>query len=246
MAHPGSGDSAGVPWGGRTLPQGSFDTDDGSVDPDVQQALSALESGAGDEVEVVAALAGSRLLVPVVAVLGEEAQRQHGSADKQAEMALVTLTGADGRRALPVFTGLKSLQQWDSYARPVPVECRRAAVSAVAEGCELMVVDPAGPVTFVVSRPALWAVGQGRPWLPAHRDPDVAAVLSDAADSVEGVVRVVAEPGREADLRVVVAVAPGVDSDALHRLAAEVGERLRLSDVVRERAEAVELKLVTA
>ncbi len=243
---PGSGDSAGVPWAGRTLPQGGFDTDDGSVDPLVRQALSALGSGDGDEADVVAALAGSRLLVPVVAVLGEKAEVRHGSADKRADMALVTLTGPDGRRALPVFTGLESLQQWRSHARPVPVEGRRAAVSAVAEGCDLMVVDPAGPVTFVVSRPALWAIGQGRPWFPAHCDPDVAAVLNDAAGSVEGVVRVVAEPGREAELRVVVSVAPGLDSEALHRLAAEVGERLQASDVVRERAEGVELKLVTA
>ncbi|GAB3598869.1 SseB family protein [Angustibacter peucedani] len=239
-------DSAGVPWTGRTLPQGGFDGDDGSADPAVAQALSALADGTGDDAAVVAALASARLLVPVVAVLGEGVEAVHGTADKQADMALVTLTGQDGRRALPVFSSLESLQQWDSSARPVPVDCRRAAVSAVAEGCDLMVLDPAGPTTFVVSRPALWAVGQGRPWHPAHRDPDVRAVLDDAATGVDGVVGLDAEPGREAELRVVVRVAPGLDPDELHRLAGEVGERLQVSDVVRERVDGVELAITSA
>lgn len=238
-------DSAGVPWGGRSLPRGGFDGDDGSPDPAVTQALSALASGHGEDVAVVAALADARVLVAVVAVLGEGIEAERGTADKAADMALVTLTGPDGRRALPVFTGLEALQQWNANARPVPVECRRAAMSAVAEGCDLLVVDPAGPVTFVVSRPALWAIGQGRPWQPAHRDPDVRAVLADLAAGVDDIARLDVEPGREAELRIVLAVAPGLDADALHRLASEVQERLQVSDVVRERVDGVEVALVT-
>jgi hypothetical protein len=243
-AQSAEGDSAGVPWGGRTLPQGGFDGDDGAAEPALARTLARRASGEGDDSDVVAALARARLLVPVVAVLGEGVEAAHGTADKQADMALVTLTAPDGRRGLPVFTGLESLQQWDSSARPVPVECRRAAVSAVAEGCDVMVVDPAGPVTFVVSRPALWAIGQGRHWQPAYRDPDVRAALDDVVQKVEGVTSVVAEPGRQAELRVVVAVAPGLDGEALHQVATGVGELLQASDVVRERVDGVELALV--
>jgi hypothetical protein len=234
-------DSAGVPWAGRTLPQGGFDGDDGTADPVLSQAIAAAAAGSADEVDVVAALATARLMVPVVAVLGEGGEAAHGPADKSADMALVTLTGPDGRRALPVFTGLESLHRWDTTARPVPVEARRAAVSAVAEGCDLLVVDPAGPVTFVVSRPAVWALGQGRAWVPAHRDAEVLAALAEAGDGVAGVLAVDAEPGDQSELRVVVRLDAGLGQDAVRAAAAAVAQRIQASDVVRERVDGVQL-----
>ncbi|GAA4353192.1 SseB family protein [Angustibacter luteus] len=241
-----SGDSAGTAWSGRTLPAGGFDGDDGAVDPAVAQALSALESGQGAAQQVVAALAAARVLVPVVAVLGEGEQAAHGLVDKSADMAVVTLTAPDGRRALPVFSGLESLQQWDPTARPVPVDCRRAAVSAVAEGCDVMVLDPAGPVAFVVSRPAVWALGQGRAWVPAHEDPDVARVLQGAAAQVPGVVGLRAERGDQVDLLVVVLLAVGLDRDEARAAVAAVGERLQSDDLLRERVEGVQLRVEPA
>jgi len=250
MAEQPPADSAGVPWTGRTLPQGGFDGDSGRADPALAAALQRRAAGephdADADAEVVAALAGARLMVPVVAVLGEGVDAAHGTADKQADMALVTLTGPDGQRALPVFSSLKSLQEWDSTARPVPVQCRRAAVSAVAEGCEAMVVDPAGPVPFVVSRAALWAIGQGRRWVPAARDPEVLAALDEVARAVPDVVSLTAERGHEAELRVVVAVPAGRDRDDVRAVADEVGRRLQTSDVVLERVDGVELSVVTA
>lgn len=239
-------DSAGVPWQGRTLPAGGFSADDGGADAALHRALDERAAGRAGEEEVVAALSAARLLVPVVAVLGEGVEATHGPADKQADMALVTLTSPDGVRALPVFSSLESLAQWDSSARPVPVEARRAAVSAVAEGCDVMVLDPSGPVSFVVGRPALWALGQGRTWVPAHRDPEVAAVLHDVAAAFAEVDSVTGEPGERAELRVVVAVSADLDREALRALGARVGERLQASDVVRERVDGVELALVHA
>lgn len=239
-----TGDSAGVPWQGRTLPAGGFEGDDGSADAALVRALSGGPLGHVDDAAVVAALRDARLLVPVVAVLGEGVEATHGTADKQADMALVTLTSPDGARALPVFSSLESLARWDDSARPVPVDCRRAAVSAVAEGCDVMVLDPAGPVTFVVGRPALWAIGQGRDWLPAHRDPEVRAVLGSVAEQVDGVVSLAAEQGTATELRVVVTIGVDLDRTALEALGARVGELLQASDVVRERVDGVELALV--
>ncbi len=239
-------DSAGVPWQGRTLPAGGFDGDDGGVDPALARALQGRAAGEVDEADVVAAVAASRLLVPVVAVLGEGVEATHGPADKQADMALVTLTSPDGHRALPVFSSLETLARWDASARPVPVDSRRAAVSAVAEGCDVMVLDPAGPVSFVVGRPALWAIGQGRRWLPAHRDPEVRAALDGVPRQVDGVASVTGEPGERAELRVVVAVEGELDQGALRELGARVGEVLHASDVVRERVDGIELALVPA
>ena len=50
---PGGGpaDSAGVPWGGRTLPYGGFEGDDGSRPPALEQALTS-----GDDRALVDAL----------------------------------------------------------------------------------------------------------------------------------------------------------------------------------------------
>ena len=237
-------DSAGVPWQGRTLPTGGFDGDTGAADPALVRALEARGSGEGDDADVVAALTATRVLVPVVAVLGEGVEAAHGTADKQADMALVTLTSPDGHRALPVFSSLESLARWDATARPVPVECRRAAISAVAEGCEVMVLDPAGPVSFVVGRPALWAIGQGRRWVPAHRDPEVQQALAAVAAEVEGVSSLSGEPGERAELRVVVAVSADLDRAGLTDLGGRVGALLQASDVVRERVDGVELALV--
>ena len=59
------------------------------------------------------ALDSARLLVAVVALPGAE----HAS---EGEMALALLESADGRQALPAFTGLDTLAAWSAQARPVP------------------------------------------------------------------------------------------------------------------------------
>ena len=108
------------------------------------------------------ALAASRLLVPVVAVLGEVEVDEHGLAhDKSSDMAAVLLTGRDGRRALLAFTGLEPMGRWRPDARPVPVTARDAARAALADDADALVVDVAGPVTLVVTgRPLRALAGQ--------------------------------------------------------------------------------------
>jgi hypothetical protein len=235
-----------VPWGGRTLPPGDFAGDDGAADASLRRALDERAAGGSDDAGVVQALAAARVLVPVVAVRVEDGGTVHSTGDRQADMALVTLTGPDGRRALPVFSSVQTLAAWDPAARPVAVDSRRAAASAVAEGCDLLVVDPAGPVTFVVTRPALWAIGQGRPWSPAHEDPDVLAAIADAVAADPQVAGATAEPGSDAQLRVVLRVRPGLDAERVQTLARRVGEALSASAVVAERVEGLELRVVPA
>lgn len=244
MTGPAS-DSAGTPWNGRTLPAGGFAGDDGGTDAALRAALEGLAAGTASAGDVVEALTSARLLVPVVAVREAEEQTVHGTSDTQADMALVTLTGPDGRRALPVFSSVAALAAWDPAARPVPTDCRRAAVSAVAEGCDVMVLDAAGPSTFVLSRSALWAVGQGRRWLPAHEDPDVLAELAAVAATEPDVTSLRGEPGRQTQLALVLAVRPGLDGVGLRDLAERVSAVLRASEVVRERVDGLELRVTT-
>ncbi len=175
---PGGADSAGVPFGGRSLPPGPFAGDDGRPDPELVAALEAFPDGpvpgpvapavrAAAEVAVVRALARARVFVAVAAMPGAAT-----------DMALLTAALPGGRRALPVFTGPDALTRFRPDARPVPVAGPRAALSAVTEGCDLLDVDPHGPVRYVVRRPALWSLGQGLPWTPSYADPVVAQEIS--------------------------------------------------------------------
>ena len=161
-------------------------------------------------------------------------------------MALVTLTGPDGKRALPVFSSIATLAAWDATARPVPVQAGRAAVSAVAEGCDLMVLDPAGPVTYVVSRPALWALGAGRDWRPAHEDDEVLAAIEGAVATEPDVVTFGAVPGQSAQLQVTLMVREGLAAEPVRAVAQRVADALQASDVVRERVDGLELRVQTA
>jgi hypothetical protein len=210
----------------------------------VQQALQRVESGVAGAVDVVAALAAARVMVAVVAVLGDGEEQTATAGDKQADMALVTLTGPDGRRALPVFTSPVTLSAWDRQARPVPVAAQRAAHAALAEGCERLVLDVAGPMTFLVSRSALVALAQGRAWRPAHEDPVVAERLAELVAPEADVLGVARRPGTAAELRVELGVRPGLSRQELGRLADRVRGRLTADEVLAERVDGLELAVV--
>ena len=109
--------------------------DRGEPDPELAAALAA-----GDRAAVHARLPQARLLVPVVAVPSEG----------EADMAVPTLVNAAGRRGLPVFTGLASLAEWRADARPVPMTGARVIAAALEERYDGLVIDVAGPASFVL------------------------------------------------------------------------------------------------
>ncbi|MFD7160781.1 SseB family protein [Kribbella sp. NPDC059898] len=130
----------------RRLAFTGFDNDDGTADPALAAALAA-----GDEGAMLAALTRVRLLVPVVAMLGEVEYDENGLArDKTSDMAVVLLQGQDGRNALLAFTGTESLARWDPAARPMPQRTELVATAAVQEGAAAIVLDIAGPATGVI------------------------------------------------------------------------------------------------
>jgi hypothetical protein len=110
--------------------------DNGAPDPRLVAGLAA-----GDAGVIRSALLSARLLVPVLA-MGEESAG--------AEMAVPGLIGADGRRALPVFSGVEALAAWRGEARPVPMPGAQAIAAAQDEGYAALVLDVAGPVRHVV------------------------------------------------------------------------------------------------
>lgn len=185
----GPTDSAGQPWAGRDLPAQekyhNFDTDDGAMDAGFAAAMAQLAAGSGTEEQVVASLATARVFIPIVAQLAEQTVGENGLvSDKESDMALVTLQGPDGRRALPVFSHAQALSRWHPEARPVAVYAARAALSAVAEEAQLLVVDPGSQRPFVVRRPAMWALAQQRQWHPSYADVAVEDILRESVSAL--------------------------------------------------------------
>lgn len=151
----------------KRLQGSAYVDDDGSADAALAAALRGYDAGATSYPEVLGTLAGARLLVPVVALLGEVETGPDGLArDKSSDMAAVLLTGADGRLALLAFSDLAALAAWDPEARPVPVAAHLAAATAVQEGAHALVVDVAGPHRFVVADDDLHRVASG--WRPVR------------------------------------------------------------------------------
>jgi hypothetical protein len=274
---PGDGQPEGLPpegapghaqdaAGGRALPghlrsiqpTSQFAGDDGSADAELAGLLAGYRDGRTPLRAVVARLAATRVLVPVLAELEAaesvvvDGQEMH--VDKEASAGVVALAAPDGRRALPVFTSVDAMRAWRATARPVPVDVPRAALSAVSEDWALLVVDPAGPVPVTVPRPAVWALAQGKEWRPALVptrdgvvvDDEVLAAVRLAAEPVQHVVRVGAQPGRTAEVAVVLALDPGLDRAGLDAVLRQVNARLAASEVVAERVDSLELRIAAA
>jgi hypothetical protein len=149
----------------RSIPDPGFSGDDGTVDPTLAAALADYDVATEEPDRHLAALAvlqDSRVLVPVVAVLGEVEYDEAGHAhDKTSDMAAVLMTGRDGRTALLAFTGTAGLTGWNPDARPVPVPFRQAAQAAIQDGASAVLLDVAGPVRFVVEAAELAALAAG-------------------------------------------------------------------------------------
>jgi len=147
----------------RSIPDPGFRGDDGSVAAEVAAALTAYDRDPDTEHErALAVLQHSRLLVPVVAVLGEVDHDANGQGrEKSSDMATVLLRGQDGRMALLAFTGSAPLARWDPSSRPVPVTTRDAARAALQDQADALVIDVAGPVMFVVPGEQLRALADG-------------------------------------------------------------------------------------
>ena len=198
-------------------------TDRGDADPQVAAALAAFAAGRGSEHAALAALARARLLVPVVAVLAEAAPAGDTAAgpggaagpgrglrrEKTSEMALPTLLGSDGRRAVLAFTCLPSLTGWRPDARPVPVTARQVW-QAGAQEASAVVIDIAGPVPFAVDGARLAALAEGRPAPLPHNDPDMRALAAAALASEPLIAGFALLPGGgDSDLTMSVTLARG-------------------------------------
>lgn len=262
-------DSAGQSWEGRDLageenPLHKFDKDDGLADAQLMQALADLREGRGSESAIHRSLANARLFVAVVAQLGEEAMTEHGfAADKEADMALVKIKGPDGRMALPVFSTVDRLQAWHSEARPVAVYAPRAALSAVSEECQLLVLDPGSDYTFVLRRPGMWTLAKQIDWTPSYLNQAVAELVQEATAGYEQLRRVQLAPGRGVgsrdaqgqgvpgggsgpELNLQFVFAAGTSQDAAKEIATSIHGQLARNPEFAEAVDSLEISLLSS
>ncbi|MCR2801471.1 SseB family protein [Microbacterium sp. zg-Y818] len=248
-----SGDSAGVPWEGRAFQANPHAGDDGSADPALLAALTAFRAGEGDQAAVVDAYRSARLLIPLVAEKGDEGVGPTGlTVDKTQELSIVTVAAPDGRRVLPVFTSVTAMQRWDATARPVPADGVRTALAAANDDTDLIVIDPTSETEFVLRRPAVWAIGQGRPWEPSFASPEVYRGLQESIGGELAVLDLSVAPGdpdarlRGPELVVRLQLIAGLEQSELDAVLQRLAARWAADDRVAVLVDSLTVKLLRA
>lgn len=192
-------DSAGYPWQGRTFDhhETAFSNDDGSMPTQWQEVVQQLRTVAAqyhqhvlqceqsDECEknhfsalaqaqtnALLTLSTQRLLVPLVTEAGEFGHTPEGrTVEKTQELSIVTVQAPDGRTAMPVFSSVDTMRQWNAEARPIPMPAPQIALAAASEHTDLIIIDAASPDwQFGVRRTQLESVARATPIHPAWSD----------------------------------------------------------------------------
>lgn len=216
----------------KNIPDPGFSDDDGSADPRLSAALTAWAEDRTAVGPVLEALKDARLLVPVVALLGEVEEDENGlRREKTSDMAVPTLK-AGNRTALPAFTSTDALARWDPAARPVAVPLHQALQAAAHEKADTIVLDLAGPVPYELTGPALLALAEGRTTTDPLSDPAVVEAVRAAVAAEPAVLRAHLGPGQaDGTLALVLdsSVPPAEAARAVaQRLAADETLRARL------------------
>jgi len=160
-----SADHARSFGGNRGLedPQARWKDDQGDADPLLVESLAS-----GDPNHVMYALRTGRLFIALA-----RSTIQPDIEEKTAEMAVVCMTASDGRLGLLGFTSVDSLTRWNPHARPVPITGMDAAVAALDESAQALLIDIAGPHPYTITLPDLVhlsGVDQRARALPLLRD----------------------------------------------------------------------------
>lgn len=228
-------DSAGVPWEGREFSQNNWTQDDGSTPRLLGEALE----GELDKVKLFSALAQSRLLIPLLAELGESGIGVHGqTVDKSADLAIVAVSTPDGKSAIPAFSSVAEMASWNATARPVPVDVPKLAIAAVSEGHDRVVLNPAGRA-LGIRRPALAALAQGLLWTPPHLNSEVIQLVADGAAAQREIqtARVFdADPAAQLlkpELGIEIGLAAGLAPVELKRVLTQFGVRLQTQEFLQ-------------
>lgn len=251
----GRADSAGTPWAGRSFESNAHAHDDGSAPAHLVAAISRFRAGDGGPTDVVQAFATSRLLIPLLAELGDGGTEvgEHGLAvEKSQELSIVTVQGPDGRAVLPVFSSVDAMRRWNALARPVPADGVRVALAAADDGTDRVVLDPGSDTEFGLRRAAIWSVAQGHDWRPASesgaiRDAFERSIATELA--VVGVDLVDGDPDARLlgpELVVELQLLGGLERTELDAVLARLAQRWAADDVIATGVDSLKVRLRAA
>ncbi|MBX9718887.1 MAG: SseB family protein [Microbacteriaceae bacterium] len=246
-------DSAGQPWEGRHFEPNPNAADDGSAPVAYVSAIARLRAGQCSLVDVVDVVRGCRFLIPLVAVAGETGLTDKGQlVEKTQELSIITVAGPDGRPVLPVFSSVDTMRRWRPDVRPVPADAVRVALAAASERTDRVVIDARSPETLLVlPRPAVWAIAQGAPWVPAADDPAVLEAIARPATQhpeIWAVSLIAGDPigrGDSAEVVVRLGVEPGVPPERLREVIAALSAHWALDATVAERIDSLSVQPVS-
>ena len=247
-------DSAGVPWEGRSFDANPFADDDGSANPALIEALAEFRANPADPRGVFTAFAASRLLIPLLADLGESGEGAHGqTVDKSADLSIVTVQTPDGQTGLPVFSSVAAMAVWNRSARPVPADAVRVALAAASEGNTRIVLDPGSETEFVFRRPAIKAMAMQQEWIPSFMNGQVGQAFADPIDAGEpSVIAIYLEAGAPksrlevAELQISLKVEPGLTQDEVQALVSRLAEAWSQSELIADSVDSMQLRLLAA
>ncbi|MDO5495777.1 MAG: SseB family protein, partial [bacterium] len=137
----------------KTLRASHFPNDDGSR-PEAFTRAKAVEPPERIPA-VVRALVDGRVMVPVLPhAAPKDPMNPHAEDDESCEAPpSILMELPDGRHAMPAFTTMAGLLEWNPKARPVLMYGSQAAQAAAEQGDGLMLLDP-GDESVVIPRPA--------------------------------------------------------------------------------------------
>ena len=227
-------DSAGVPWQGRSFEENPWANDDGKTPESIANALSATPFVKRDFIE---SLRGQRLLVPLIAEIGEAGIGPHGQVvDKSADLAIVAVATPDNKTAIPAFTSVKDMAAWQSDARPVPVPIAKLCLAAVGEGHQRVIVNPATHAR-ALRKTELAALAQGLEITDAVSGPEVAQIVANAVGLVKDIVMAGVSAG-DPEARLIgeeiiieVGMRPGLNGEDLEAALTEFVGQLRTENL---------------
>ena len=225
-----------------------FANDDGKTVPALAEALD-LEEFAPRLEAIVNVLPDSRVLVPVLAHdhpgrTADGGVVDHASQDKDPckAAAMLAVEAPDGRAAMPIFSSVEALMNWNPNARPVPVHTQNAAIAAVAEADSLLVLDaaPTGP----------WLSWQARGQCSRNRGAvDRTLAGRGVADNrcprtcrhrgPQGHSKIT--PGRKAETAIVIAVDGEAPRELISAALNEASQRLGQIEELQHRVDSIEL-----
>lgn len=270
----GASDSAGFPWAGRTFDHHdtAFAGDDGSAPPALTALVTAVRDAAATarsataqseywsavrvvaetQADAIAGFATQRFLVPMLAEAGDVGETPDGrTVEKSQELSIVAVAAPDGRRVLPIFSSVETLNRWNAEARPIPVPGAQAALAAAQDGTELIIIDPGTPEReFGVRRTALEALALGRRVLPAWADAVVQEEFLNLGAVDSRIEKLWLVPGElesrllRPEVTVLVRVAETA-AGARRDVLAELQARIAASEIVADRVDSLTLRPVS-